>query len=194
MGEAERQAPRTRVLALCGSLRAASINAALLRAAARVAPPGIAVTLFAGLGELPLFNPDLEPAPPAAVLSLRRAVADTDALLIGSPEYAHGISGTLKNALDWLVSFEPFVGRPVAVINASPRARHAHAALLETLATMSARVLSEGCIALPLLGSKLDEAGMAREAHIASAVRAVLEGLAVAARDTGTTASFPVGR
>ncbi len=181
----------TRVLTLCGSLRAASLNAALLRAAARLAPPGITVTR-AGLGELPLFNPDLEAAPPAPVLALRQALEHADALLIASPEYAHGLSGTLKNALDWLVSFPPFVGKPVAVINASPRAQHAHAALLEILVTMSAQLVPEGCIALPLLGSGLNEAGMVADLKVATAVRSVLVCLAAAVRPAGAAASFPV--
>jgi chromate reductase len=193
MSEGDAQARPARVLALCGSLRAASINAALLRAAARLAPDEITVTLFTGLADLPLFNPDLEPSPPAAVQALRRAVAAADALLIASPEYAHGVSGTLKNALDWLVSFEPFVAKSVAVINASPRARHAHEALLEILTTMSACLVREACIALPLLGSGLNEAGMVADLKVAAAVRAVLARLAAAAGAPPGTASFPVG-
>jgi chromate reductase len=187
------QGSPTQVLALCGSLRAASINAALLRAAARIAPEGVPVTPFAAMHDLPLFNPDLEASPPPAVQALRAAIAGADALLIASPEYAHGVSGSLKNALDWLVSFEPFVGKPVAVINASPRARHAHEALLETLTTMSARLVREGCIALPLLGAGLDEAGMAANPQVAGALRAVLQCLAAAACDSPGAASFPVG-
>lgn len=193
MAERQGHVRRTRVLALCGSLRAASINAALLRAAARLAPPEIPVTLFAGLGSLPLFNPDLEPAPPPAVLALRSAVAQADALLIASPEYAHGVSGTMKNALDWLVSFEPFVAKPVALINTSPRARHAQAALMETLATMSAQLVHEGCVALPLLGSGLKESGMVADPEIARAVRAALGCLAAAAGSAAGAATFPVG-
>ena len=155
------------VLALSGSLRAASINSALLRAAARLAAAPVAVRVFTGLGTLPLFNPDLDAAPPAAVRALRQAVAAADALLIASPEYAHGVSAPVKNALDWLVSFEPFVGKPVAVLNASPRARHAYPALLETLRTMSAVLVPQACVALPLLGSGLDEEGMVGDAAVA---------------------------
>src|SRR5579862_7006350 len=136
-----------RVLALSGSLRRASINSALLRAAARLAPASIAVTVFTELGALPLFNPDLEATPPPPVQALRRCIATADALVIASPEYAHGISSPIKNALDWLVSFEPFVGKPVAVLNASPRAQYAYAALLETLRTMSALLVPQACIA-----------------------------------------------
>src|SRR4051812_32105445 len=97
-----------KLLALCGSLRAASINAALLRAFARVAPAGVEVSIFPSLGALALFSPDLEADPPPAVRALHAAVAEADGLVIASPEYAHGVSGTIKNALDWLVAFEPF--------------------------------------------------------------------------------------
>src|SRR5215472_7489716 len=80
------------VLALPGSLRAASINAAFCRAASRLAPPPLRISVYAGLGELPLFNPDLEADPPRAVREFRDAVGSARALIIASPEYAHGIS------------------------------------------------------------------------------------------------------
>ena len=140
------------ILAISGSLRAASINSALLRSAVGLTPPGVRLTVFEGLGDLPLFNPDLEAQPAPTVLRWHAAVAGADALLIASPEYAHGVSGVMKNALDWLVSFEPFVGKPVALLNASPRAQHARAHLLETLTTMSAQIVEAACIDLPLLG------------------------------------------
>ena len=99
------------VLALCGSLRKASINATLLRAAAHIAAPDADIEVADWLGRLPLFNPDVEGEAerPRAVQALHLAVANADALLIASPEYAHGLSGTIKNTLDWLVSFEPFI-------------------------------------------------------------------------------------
>jgi NAD(P)H-dependent FMN reductase len=165
------------VLALCGSLRAASINASLLRAAARLAPPPITVELFTGLGVLPLFNPDHEADPPAPVLDLRRAVARADALLIASPEYAHGVSGTIKNALDWLVSFEPFVHQPVAVWNASPRAHHADDALRETLLTMSAELIEPASVSIALLGAQLGEDGMVASPTVSGTIVAALRAL-----------------
>jgi NAD(P)H-dependent FMN reductase len=188
------------ILALCGSLRAASINAALLRAARRVAPPGIDVQLGASLGDLPLFNPDLEAALPLAVQALHEAVGRADALVIASPEYAHGVTGTIKNALDWLVGFPPFAGKPVAVFNASARAHHADDALRETLRTMSAAIVAPACLTLPLLGAKLDEDGMVASAEVSRGVRDALVALrdAVAmAAGTGTgtepgAASFPL--
>lgn len=144
-----------RLLAFCGSLRRASMNAALLRATALAAPAGVTLNLFDGLGELPLFNPDLEALLPPGVARLREAVVACDGLLIASPEYAHGVTGTLKNALDWLVSFEGFVGKPVAIFNASPRSLHAEASLREILATMSATIVAQACLALPLRGLNL---------------------------------------
>jgi chromate reductase len=161
-----------RILALCGSLRRASMNAALLRASARLAPPGVVVENFSP-AELPLFNPDLEAQLPAPVRTLHTAIDACTALLIASPEYAHGVSGVLKNALDWLVSFEGFVGKPVAIFNASPASVHAHAALREILTTMSASIVDAACIALPLRGLRLDEDAMVASEH-APAIRAAL--------------------
>ena len=165
-----------KILGVSGSLRAASLNSALLRTAVRIAPPGVEVRLR-GLGDLPLFNPDLEAQPPPAVTALRAAVDAAHALLIASPEYARGVSGTIKNALDWLVSHEGFVGKPVALLNASPRAHHAQAALRETLRTMSASLVEEACAAVPLLGSGLTEAAMARSPDVTVPLRRSLEAL-----------------
>ena len=162
-----------KVLALCGSLRSVSMNAALLRAAARLSPPGVQVELFEGIGSLPLFNPELETAMPAPVSALHARVAASDALLIASPEYAHGVTGVLKNALDWLVSFEGFVDKRVAIFNASPRSVHADAALREILTTMSARLVSAACLALPLRGTGITEQGILDSGHAADIRRAL---------------------
>jgi NAD(P)H-dependent FMN reductase len=161
------------VLALCGSLRAASMNAALLRATARLAPDGISVEIFSGLAELPLFNPDLEADMPASARRLHAAISACDALLIASPEYAHGVTAVIKNALDWLVSFPPFVDKPVAIFNASPRSVHADASLRETLTTMSARLVPDACLALPLRSTGITEQGILDSEHAASIRRAL---------------------
>jgi NAD(P)H-dependent FMN reductase len=135
-----------RVLAIPGSLRATSSNAALLRAAARVAPAGTELVMFDGLAGLPHFSPDLDVEPlPRPVATLRAQIAAASALAISSPEYAHGMPGSLKNALDWLVSATEPLGKPVLLISASPSgAAHAHAQLLEVLRTMSLPVIDAG--------------------------------------------------
>ncbi|WP_020481402.1 NAD(P)H-dependent oxidoreductase [Methylomonas sp. MK1] len=163
-----------KILALSGSLRAASINSAVLRALRTLAPASIDVCLFTGLGELPLYNPDLESAPPDVAIQLRNAVASADALLIASPEYAHGVTGTIKNALDWLVAFEGFAYKPVAVLNASPRAHHADAALRETLITMSAKLIEAASITLPLPSANIGDADLLAMPEIVSLFTGVL--------------------
>ena len=183
-----------KILCLSGSLRAASIHAALLRAAVRLAPPEVQLTVFAGVGDLPLFNPDLEAQLPSPVRALHAAVAASDALLIASPEYAHGVTGAIKNTLDWLVGFEPFVGKRVAVLNASPRAHHADAALRETLKTMSAVIVEPASLSIPLLGANLGEDGMVEDPLVGATVRRALAALHAAVRqghaEQGPT--FPV--
>ncbi|MDT4291701.1 NAD(P)H-dependent oxidoreductase [Methylomonas sp. MO1] len=163
-----------KILALSGSLRAASINSAVLRVVRTLAPASIEVCLFSALGELPLYNPDLESEPPDVAIQLRNAVASADALLIASPEYAHGVTGTIKNALDWLVAFEGFVYKPVAVLNATPRARHADAALRETLITMSATLIEAASITLPLPSANIGEADLLAAPDIVSLLTNVL--------------------
>lgn len=176
-----------RVLAISGSLRAASLNSALLRAAARLAPPGIEVVLYRGIGELPLFNPDLEAADPAPVADLRAQITSADALLIASPEYAHGVTGAMKNALDWMVGNESFIDKPVALLNASPRATLAQAALRETISTMSARIVDAACITVPVLGSGLDEDGIVRHPEIKAALLTALRALTADAQRRAST-------
>jgi chromate reductase len=181
-----------RILGLSGSLRAASVNTMLLRATARLAPSGIDVSIFKGLGDLPLFNPDLEANRPANVIALHQAIAEADALLFASPEYAHGVTGTIKNALDWLVGFEPFANKIVAVLNASARAHHADDALRETLRTMAAVIVEPASITIPLLGAGLDESALVATPFIAGAVRKSLRAiqLAVTSREGTLTAEF----
>ena len=89
-------------------------------------------------------------------------------MLICSPEYARGVAGVTKNALDWLVSSFEFPGKPTVVINASQRSTHADAALRLTLATMSADLIEAASITLPLLGRNLDAAGIAADPDLSA--------------------------
>lgn len=135
--------------------------------------------LYGGLADLPPFNPDLDIDPPAPpVAAFRSQLRTCDAVLISSPEYAHGVPGVLKNALDWVVGSGEFFGKPVALINASPRSTYAYASLTETLRTMSAVLVSEASITVPLLGRRLDEAGIIADGEISSPLRSALETLA----------------
>lgn len=165
------------VLALSGSLRRASVNSMLLRAVARMAMPPVRVQVYTGLGGLPLFNPDIETPAPAPVAQLTGALLACDAVIIASPEYAHGVSGVMKNALDWMVGNVSFVDKPVALLNATPRATHAQAALRETLITMTARVIDAACVTVPLGASGFDEDAVVASAALRELLLPALQSL-----------------
>jgi len=136
-----------RVLAISGSLRRDSHNAALLRTLAEEAPPGVEVELWDGLRSIPPYDADEDAVPgPPPVEDLRRQVRDADAVFFATPEYNSSIPGALKNALDWAsrpLATNPFRGKPVAVVGASTGAFGAvwaAAELRKVLGAMGARV------------------------------------------------------
>ncbi|AID33324.1 FMN reductase [Mesorhizobium sp. SEMIA 3007] len=145
------------LLAISGSLRAASTNSALVAALARNAPAGCRVTIYGGLGRLPIFNPDDEgERTPREAAELIDAVTGADGIIVSCPEYAHGVPGGLKNALDWLVSRDAAIAKPAMLAHASQRSLFARAALAEVMRTMSF-ALCEGGIEVALLGKKPPE-------------------------------------
>ena len=165
-----------KIIAISGSLRATSLNTAVLQAAGRLAPAGVTVEIFEGIGNLPFFNSDLDgDRVPREVAQFRAVIGTAEGLLISSPEYARGVAGVMKNALDWLVGSFEFPNKPVALINTSPRATHALAALTVTLETMSARLVNDASITLPLLGTANDAESIAANAELAAPLRGALE-------------------
>jgi NAD(P)H-dependent FMN reductase len=133
-----------RILAISGSLQQKSANLTLLQAAAAFAAPGVDVVIFDGLRDLPHFNPDLEAEPPPAVLAWRRAIADSDAVLIASPEYGFSLPGALKNGIDWLIGSGELERKIVAITAAVPaveRGRRGLQALRDTLGAVSAQIV-----------------------------------------------------
>src|SRR5262245_767719 len=172
------------ILAISGSLRARSTNTETLRAAGLLAPQSLSVSLYPGLATLPAFNPDLDvpdAVPALAVRELRSYVAAADALLICSPEYAHGVPGALKNALDWLVSGPEIVMKPIGLLNVSPRSTHAYSALVETLRTMSTVLVPGACKTIHLEGRILSATEIAETPEVADLLGRVLRELGAAA-------------
>jgi chromate reductase, NAD(P)H dehydrogenase (quinone) len=170
-----------RVLAICGSLRRASSNGALLDAAARLASDVVQVSMYGELAELPAFSPDLDgDIAPEAVGRFRAGLRACDAVLISSPEYAHGVPGALKNALDWVVGSGELIDKPVAVINASGRATHAWTSLTETLVTMTAHVVLDASVTIPLEGKALDANGIVNHPELSATLRSAIDALAAA--------------
>jgi len=162
-------------------LRRSSSNTALIEAAVLLAPAGVEVIVFDALGSIPPFDPDHdEDSAPEPVAGFRRMLIACDAVAIASPEYAHGVPGVLKNALDWLVGSGELVGKPIALINASPRATHAWASLLETLTTMSACVIREASLTIPLHGKTWLPNDIVEDVERSRLVRSAMEALAAA--------------
>src|SRR5215475_9958626 len=163
------------ILAISGSLRAASTNTVLLNAAVALAPENLKIIVYAGLANLPHFNPDLDNDATEAVNDFRSQLAKSAGVIISSPEYAHGVPGVLKNALDWLVSSREFPGKPVALLNISPRSTFVHAALSEILTTMSASLITDSTFTISLARQGLDMAGMLADPQIVQDLRAALD-------------------
>jgi chromate reductase len=136
---------RVRILAVCGSLQQRSSNLTLLRTAQASAPAGVEISLFDGLRDLPHFDPDLEAqSEPREVRSWRAAIAESDALLIASPEYGHSLPGVLKNAIDWVIGSGELERKIVAITAAVPgpeRGRLGLQALRQTLGAVSATIV-----------------------------------------------------
>jgi NAD(P)H-dependent FMN reductase len=182
-------------LAISGSLRARSSNGTLLRALPLVAPPGVGFTFAESLDSLPFFNPDLEEAGlPPPVARWRGEIRDHAALVICSPEYAHGVPGVLKNALDWLVGGTEISDKPVAVIQTSLPSTTAHASLVETLRVMGAIVVPEASVGVVLRGLKLDEQGIASDPALSALLRSAMAAVARAAVTARIAGSEPAGR
>lgn len=175
------------LLAVSGSLRAASTNTALARAALALAPDGVRVSLFEGLDALPHFSPDGDAASeavPQAVKDWRGAVGSADAVLFVTPEYAYGIPGSLKNALDWLVTSGELWRKPAAAVSASPSAlggEKAHAALCLTLSALEAALVEDAMLRVPFVSTKVAKDGTVSDPATRQALRASVAALARAA-------------
>ncbi|MGM5055643.1 NADPH-dependent FMN reductase [Rhizobium sp. 814_E9_N1_1] len=155
-----------RILAISGSARLNSTNTAMLRAIRAIAPSDIEVSIFDGVGRLPVFSPDLEgESLPEAVRDFIDVIAKSDGVIIASPEYVRSIPGGLKNAIDWLVSGDEIVHKPIALLHASHRGDDMLAGLRTVLATITDRFAEDIFLRLPLM--KLDPAEVLRSIETA---------------------------
>lgn len=171
-----------RILAISGSLNATGTITTFVRAIASLAPADMEIMPYEGLADLPHFSPDRDgDNTPAAVEQLRGLLRVADAVLICTPEYAYGMPGSLKNALDWTVSSGEFVNKPVAALSASPYpsgGERAHASLLLTLTALSATIADGAALTVPLVRTKMGADGVVSDDATAQALRSVLDALA----------------
>ncbi len=145
-----------RIFAISGSLRAGSSNTLLIQRFAEVESIECEVDVYDHQAELPHFNPDLESRAGSIVSDLWARVRAADAIVVSTPEYAHGLPGSLKNVFDWLVGSDAFIDKPFAVLTACPRSTHARESLLEILRTMSGIHVTGADLTFDMKRGKLD--------------------------------------
>ena len=146
------------ILAISGSARKESTNTYLLKEVSRLVLPRVNIEVFHSLDAIPVFNPDNEgDKTPASVVALCKKIAQCDGLIVSSPEYARSIPGGLKNAIDWLISRDEMIGKPIAVLHASHRGRDLLASLRRVLATVSENFTTELFLEIPLVGKDKNE-------------------------------------
>ncbi|MGN9808908.1 NADPH-dependent FMN reductase [Micromonospora sp. BQ11] len=177
------------ILAISGSLRDASFNTALIRAAQRLTPDSLTIERYDNLGAIPAFNQDIEAEPPASVVDLRQKIAAADGLLIATPEYNYGVPGVLKNALDWASrpSFpvtswvSPLAHKPVAIMGAAPTGMgtvRAQLQLRQLFLWTDSAVLSKPEIIVTNAHEKLTVDGEIKDETTETLLRGLLDALA----------------
>ena len=164
---------KIKVLAISGSLRQDSSNYKIINWIASIAPEKVDFTIYDGLGRLPHFDGEKGND---EVNKWKKEIQEADGVLICTPEYAFGLPGTLKNAIDWTVSSGEFYDKPVALITASSVGENGHASLLKTLSAITAKMNDDVKLLIPFIRSKFNADG---ELDVATqqAIRKVLENL-----------------
>ncbi len=177
-----------RILLVSGSLREGSTNSALVRTAAAVAPEGIESSIYAGLADLPHFNPDDDAEGmqvPAPVAALRAQLGEADAVLFSVPEYAGALPGSFKNLLEWTVGGSEIYRLPAAWINVAPEGRglNAEESLRKVLGYVGADLAEGACVRLVMDRDAIREDGTVGDPSYRERVAEALEVLAAHVRE-----------
>ena len=170
-----------KILAISGSLKSTSSNSAILHALKKMAPSEISIIIYEGIGSLPHFSPETDgDKSPASVIDYRKQLRSSDAVIICTPEYAFGMPGVLKNALDWVVGSGEFVNKPVAALSASPSIMggdKAHSSLVLTLSAINATVVEEAKLIIPAVRNKISSNAEILDAVFADQLKTSLRAL-----------------
>lgn len=167
------------IAAISGSLKSSSSNTNILRAIARIAPDRVVIRIVDSLDQLPHFNPENEEQI-TSVIHFRQKLKDADGVIFSTPEYAYGVPGILKNALDWLVSSGELYKKPVATISASPifsGGDKALASLRLTLTALGASMTSDSSLSIGNVKNRMSESGEVKDGETIHALEIVLSGL-----------------
>jgi chromate reductase len=168
-----------RLLGFSGSIRKASTNTAILETLAERLGPKAVLTIFP-LNDIPIYNQDLEgDATPASVRAMKQAIAESDGLILCTPEYNHGIPGILKNALDWAsrpAFASPLRNKPALTMTSSPGfvgGVRAHAQMNETLASTMARVIARPQVVIAGVAQKIVDGRLVDEMSVKFCMEAI---------------------
>ncbi|MEP7377529.1 MAG: NADPH-dependent FMN reductase [Chitinophagaceae bacterium] len=163
---------RKKIIGISGSLRSNSSASAVLEVVSNLVPGHVAFTVFTGLVEIPPFNDSGQA--PLPVANFIKLITESDAVFFCIPEYAFGVPGALKNALDWTVSSTAFSGKPVALITAASSGDKAHAALLLTLSALDTKIADGTTLLISFVRSKLNEKGEVKDIPTFNAIKKVI--------------------
>lgn len=144
------------ILAICGSTRKTSSNLNLIHAIKELSKEEFNLSVFEGLADIPQFNPDLDnETAPSTVARFRQQLKEADGVLICTPEYAMGVPGALKNAIDWTVSSGEFSRKPVALITASSLGENGHESLMKTLRIIESNITDQTQLVISFVKTKV---------------------------------------
>ncbi len=166
---------KKKIIAICGSTRKTSSNLNLINAIIDLTQQKFEISLFEGLGSIPHFNPDLDnDTPPATVKDFRKQLKEADGILICTPEYAMGVPGTLKNAIDWTVSSCEFSHKPVALITASSLGENSHESLLKTLKIIESNITDQTQLVISYVKTKVSKDNTIIDSNTLAQVNSVM--------------------
>lgn len=161
------------ILAISGSLRNNSANAQVIRYIASLVPQHVSFNVYEDLAAIPPFD---DSTPGNAVLAFRRKLREADGIFICSPEYAFGVSGVLKNALDWTVSSADLDNKPISLVTAATGGEKAHAALQLTLNVISGNsIVPDATLLISFVRSKIDKDGRVTDPATATALKTAID-------------------
>jgi len=164
------------IFAISGSLREGSSNHKILQLLGKMIPSTINYFVYDGLRDIPAFDPGIDnDIPPAPVSALREKLSRADGIIICIPEYAFGVPGALKNALDWTVYSGAFSGKPTALITASTGGENAHEAMIKILSALDAKLSSKTTLLIQFVRSKMDADGNITDIDTTQKLRTLLE-------------------
>lgn len=173
-----------KILAIPGSLRNNSSSNKLMTFISTILPTEVHYQIYEDLASIPAFD-DREDIP-SAVAQFKKAISDADALLLCTPEYAFGVPGALKNAIDWTVSSGELVEKPVALITASSQGEKGHAAMLNILSALSTKTPPSSTLLISFIKAKLNDKGEITNPELIDQLKAVIHSMASALQSTST--------